>query len=144
MVEVDASNAPMDGPVKKWSVISAHDVSSLNPGAWVNDAGIDANLTLACHISKGLFQGVQLLRSPKYHAWSATMDNYLGPRSLSFQERHLRREWPPVRFPNAAVELEDVSCHIFPVHARENHWILKVLEKRAIRSQKLSLKPAQL
>lgn len=119
---------PTEGSVKNRSVVTAYDVSTLSQGQWVNDVAIDAHLTLVCHTFNGLFQGGdELPKSPKYHAWSVTMSVYLKGRVEAFEEKHLRREWPPARFPDAA--LEDVSCHIFPIHVRKNHWILMVLQK---------------
>lgn len=119
---------PIDGPVKNRSIVTAHDVMSLSQGEWVNDAAIDAHLTLVCHTSNDLFEeGVELPKAPKVHAWSVGMSVYLKGKGGSFEERHLQQEWPPARFPDAA--LEDVPCHIFPVHTRTNHWILMVLEK---------------
>ncbi|KAL9137539.1 MAG: hypothetical protein Q9175_001256 [Cornicularia normoerica] len=124
----DIGVVPIHGPVKNRSVVTAYDVSSLSQGTWVNDAAIDAHLTLVCHTFNDLFhEGVELPKSPRYHAWSVEMSIYLQSRVDSFEERHLRQEWPPARFLGAA--LEDVSCHIFPIHVRETHWILMVLQK---------------
>lgn len=119
---------PIEGPVKNRSVVTAHDVSSLAIGAWVNDAAIDAHLTLVSHTFNGLFEdNIELGKSPKCHAWSARMATILGPLVGTFGEKHLRQEWPPARFPGAV--LQDVSCHVFPVHVGGNHWILMVLNK---------------
>ena len=119
---------PTDGPIKNRSVVTAYDVATLMQGQWVNDAAIDAYLTLVCHTFNGLFQdGAELSKSPRYHAWSTTMTPYLAGRSQRFEEKHLRKEWPPARFPDAV--LEDVFCHIFPLHVKGNHWVLLVLQK---------------
>ena len=118
---------PTDGPVKNRAVVTAHDVLSLAQGSWVNDAAIDAHLTLVCHTFNGLFdEGIELPKSPRYHAWAASLSLYLRHKKTPFEEQNLRHEWPPARFPNAA--LEDVECHIFPIHVRGNHWILGVLQ----------------
>lgn len=120
---------PIEGPVKNRSVVTAHDVSTLSQGQWVNDTAIDAYLTLVCHTTNGLFQKDAVLpKSPKYHVWSTSMSLYLEGRKEAFQARHLRQEWPPARFPDAV--LEDVTCHIFPLHVKGNHWILLVLQKQ--------------
>ena len=130
--DINIGIVPIEGPVKNRSVVTAHDVSSLAQGAEVNDTAIDAHLTLVCHAFNGLFQeGAQLPRSPKYHSWSTHMSIYLSGRQEHFEEKHLRQEWPPARFPNAA--LEDVPVHIFPIHVSGNagggHWILMVLQR---------------
>ena len=118
---------PIEGPVKNRGVVTAYDVLTLAPGQQLNDAVIDAHLTLVCHTSNGLFQeGGELPLAPKYHAWSAQMSLYLVGRAGRFEEKHLRQEWPPARFPQA--KLEDVPCHIFPVHVEPNHWVLMVLQ----------------
>ena len=118
---------PIEGPVKNRGVVTAHDVSTLAPGEQLNDAVIDAHLTPVCHTSNGLFQeGGELPLAPKYHAWGAQMSLYLVGRAGRFEEKHLRQEWPPARFPQA--KLEDVRCHIFPVHVQPNHWVLMVLQ----------------
>ena len=120
---------PIDGPVKNRSIVTAHDVSTLSGGNWVNDAIIDAHLTLVCHTANNLFQqDASLPKSPKYHAWSISMSAYLAGKKGAFAERHLGQEWPPARFPDAV--LEDVTCHIFPLHVKGNHWVLLVLQKQ--------------
>ena len=119
---------PIEGPVKNRSVVTAYDVLTLGPRQELNDVVIDAHLTLVCHTFNKLFEeGIELPRSPRYHAWSAQMSNYLQSRVGKFEDRHLRQEWPPARFVHAA--LEDTHCHIFPVHVGGNHWVLMVLQK---------------
>ena len=117
---------PIEGPVRNRGVITAYDVLTLAAGQRLNDAVIDAHLTLICHTSNGLFQGGELPLAPRYHAWSAQMSGYLAGRTEQFEERHLRQEWPPARFPQAA--WEDIFCHIFPVHVQVDHWVLMVLQ----------------
>lgn len=129
--DIDIGIVPISGPVKNRSVVTAYDLLTLAHMQSVNDAVIDAYLTLVCHTFNGLFQdGVELPQSPRYHAWSAQMSVYLGDRVHSFEERHLRQEWPPARFPHAA--LQYVTCHIFPIYVGDKtkgHWILMVLQK---------------
>ena len=118
---------PIEGPVRNRGVVTAYDVLTLAPGQQLNDAVIDAHLTLVCHTFNGLFrEGAELPPAPRYHAWSTQLSSYLAGRAGRFEERHLRQEWPPARFPHAA--LEDTFCHIFPVHVQTNHWVLMVLQ----------------
>ena len=119
---------PITGPVKNRSVVTAIDMLTLRPGQELNDVIIDAHLTLICHTANDLFQqGVELPRTPRYHSWSAQMSSYLESRVGSFEDRHLRQEWPPAHFPHAV--LEDVATHIFPVLVATNHWVLMVFQK---------------
>ena len=46
---------PIEGPVKNRLVVTAYDVSSLAQGERVNDAAIDAHLSLVCHCFNGHF-----------------------------------------------------------------------------------------
>ena len=55
------------------------------------------------------------------------MNAYLRARVEKFEEKHLQQEWPPARFPDAA--LEDASCHTFPLYVRGNYWTPMVLQK---------------
>ena len=114
----------IEGPVRNRGVVTAYDVLTLAPGQRLNDAVIDAHLTLTCHIFNGLFQeSRELPLALRYFAWSVHMSGYPAVRAERFEER---QEWPPARFPQAA--LEDACCHIFPVRAKTHHWVLMVLQ----------------
>ena len=118
---------PIDGPVKNRAIITAHNISSLAQGSRVNNITINTHLTLVYHTFNSLFnEGIKLPKSPKYHAWSTLLSVYLSRKKIPFEERDLRQDWPPARFPHAA--LEDVEYHIFPIYVGENHWILGVLQ----------------
>ena len=110
---------------------------TLRPGQELNDVIIDAYLTLVCHTASGLFlQNAELPRTPRYHAWSVQSSIYLRAKGGSFEQRHLRREWPPARFPHAVIE--DVAIHIFPVLVASNHWVLMVFDRAQSRLYRFS------
>ena len=115
------SLVPMHGKIGSSISVGHGDLMTATAGQRLNDAVIDAYLSLIGHSINGHFGSNDLAQTPRWHMWPTLVLETLRAGNSPDPS------WPPQMYPQARIT--EVEKHVLAVHVQGNHWALIVIDR---------------